>query len=146
MVYSTAERVLIGVHSARDPSDDDWRGWLERVRDAPGDKPNVFVYTAGGAPNSKQRKALFEAAGDRGFRASIVSPSRVALAIGTAISWFYRDLRTFSPAQVDRALGYLELDEHAAEAVLRAARALAQELGMVAAVTELAARGSRRAG
>lgn len=145
MVYGAAERVLIAVHSARDPSDDDWNGWLERVQHAPS-KPKVFVYTAGGAPSGKQRKALFVAAGERGFRAAVVSPSRVALAIGTAIGWFYRDLKTFSPAQLDAALEHLELDQREGDGILRAARALAQELGMVSAVADLTTRGARRAG
>ena len=145
MAHSAAERVLIGVHTARDPSDEDWSGWLERVQQAP-NKPKVFVYTAGGAPNGKQRKALFAAAGERGFRAAVVSPSRVALAIGTAIGWFYRDLKTFSPAQIDAALAHLELDEREGDSVVRAARGLAQELGMVSAVADLTTRGARRAG
>jgi hypothetical protein len=145
MAFSSAERVLIAVHVARDPSDEDWNAWVERVRNAP-TKPDVFVYTPGGAPSSKQRKVLFDAAGQRGFRAAVVSPSRVALAIGTAVSWFYRDLKTFSPAQLDAALAHLGLDENAGEVVLRSARALAQELGMIAAITDLAPRDARRVG
>jgi hypothetical protein len=104
------------------------------------------VYTAGGAPGSKQRKALFEAMAGRAMRVAVVSPSRVALAIGIAVSWFQPDLKTFSPAHLADALAHLKLDSHDAESVLRAARGIAQELGLMQAAIDLATGSKRRAG
>jgi hypothetical protein len=146
MGFQGVGRILICVHTAQNPSDSEWSGYVTFVREQLGRTRGAFVYTAGGAPNSKQRKALFDALGQQSISIAVVSPSRVALAIGVAISWFQPNLKTFSPAQLNQAIAHLKLEPFEADGVLNAARRLTQELGMTQGAMELSAGDQRRTG
>jgi hypothetical protein len=107
------------------------------MQEHPGKSKKGFAYSIGGGPNSKQRKALFVAMGRRHLPVALVSASRVALAIGVAVSWFNSYLKAYAPGQLRSAFNQLELDESEAKEVLRVARGLAKELSISRAAQDL---------
>jgi hypothetical protein len=137
MGFERVAGVLITVHGAQDPTDAEWNAFLEHMHAHSGKNPRGFAYSIGGGPNSKQRKALFAAMGQRHLPVALVSTSRVALAIGVAVSWFNSHLKAYAPAQLRSALRHLSLDERETQEVLRVARQLAKELGIARAAQDL---------
>jgi hypothetical protein len=139
MAFEKSGRVLVMVHGPLAPSAEDWQAMIDFTRPLVETAPVSFIYSAGGAPDSKQRKALVDALGERTIRVALVSQSRVVLAIGVAISWFNPALKTFSPAHLKGAMEHLELSEREAGEVLNVTRLLARQVGVTHVEMDLGA-------
>ncbi len=113
-------RTAVLVHTRDTPGDDEWRTYLAALKarlDQQGKSVVSLVVTEGGGPNTVQRTDMNEALLKDGgsFSTAVVTESRVARGIVTAMSWFNSGIRAFAPKQLDDAIGYLGLDprEHA---------------------------------
>lgn len=107
MAFRVVDQVLVLVHAEQDPSDDEWMEYvLEIKRQGTLLLPQV-VFTAGGRPNSVQRKMLTDVLAGRGMKVAVLSVSTMVRGVVTAISWFNRDIRAFDPSELHRALDYL---------------------------------------
>jgi hypothetical protein len=138
MAFEMVGRVVIAVHTAQDPSDAEWSGYLALLSQVLQPSSCTFVYTSGGAPNSKQRKALAHTLRGRDLPISVVTPARVSRAVGVAISWFNPNIRMFSPGHISAAITHLKLTDREAVDVPRTARQLAKSLGIHRALLDLA--------
>jgi hypothetical protein len=145
MAFERSGRVLVMVHGPMAPSAEDWQAMIDYSRPFVETDSVGFIYSAGGAPDSKQRKVLFDSLGQRTIRVALVSPSRVVLAIGVAVSWFNRAFKTFSPAHLKGAMEHLELSEREAAEVLDVTRLLARQVGIAHAERDLGAEELREA-
>ncbi len=135
--YEKVGGIVVCVHTAQEPNDSEWTGYLAFLQQHEGACDSVFVYSAGGAPNFKQRRAMAEGTLGRVLFASVVTSSRVTRAIGVAVSWFNPHVRMFAPGSLSGALAYLKLGPRQSSDVLYSARQLARALRIARADLEL---------
>ncbi len=125
-------RLVILVHSKDAPSDAEWkvytddmRKWCQQIR-------GILVLSEGGGPNGVQRGELEAALGNDTFKAktAVVTLSRIARGIVTAISWFSPTIKAFSTLQIPSALEYLEIPTKSHDGVTLAIKGLRQQLDL----------------
>ncbi|HET9933341.1 MAG TPA: hypothetical protein VFQ35_21700 [Polyangiaceae bacterium] len=130
----TAKRVrnvLIYVHSATAPDDDDWDQVLSFYGAATADaKVCTLVYTEGGAPNAAQRARLNARLGPGIVRIAVLTPSAIARAAGTAVTWFRPHVRVFGQHDFDRAMDHLEISPEGRQEIRDALQDMKRTLGL----------------
>lgn len=121
MSMCRVDRVLLAVHWAAPPSDDEWDRWIELTCDQPGAVVRALVeaYDEVG-PNAKQRKALADRirVSGRDVRSAILTDSVIVRGIVTAIAWLSVSLRAFATNQHHPAASYLELTDSELDSAL----------------------------
>jgi hypothetical protein len=123
-----ADEVALAVHTKVEPSDAEWKDWLAVVRQIPLEKLSVLVFTDGGGPNTLQRASWNALLAGAQPRIAVVSTSTVVRGIVTAISWFNRGVRQFSPGDTVTAFRHVGVDGRNAEHMLAEANQLALHL------------------
>ncbi|MEM7157467.1 MAG: STAS/SEC14 domain-containing protein [Myxococcota bacterium] len=112
---STAKNILFErhqdwvllVHGADPPNDDEWARYADVLRDAANSSGRgLLALTDGVGPNALQRKQV----SDVKMRGAIVTLSRVARGIVTALGWVGVEIKAFPPEDLEDALDYLEID------------------------------------
>ncbi len=126
MLFRDVGPLVVSVHSARAPSDEDWYEYLELCcRKMMGERIGVLVVTAGGGPTAKQRLAVRELLREGPVLTAVVTnPSRVREV--TAMGWFNPGIRTFT--SLGDALTCLRIDAPMAERVFHEVRTMQREL------------------
>jgi hypothetical protein len=114
MLFERVRNVLVLVHGAENPSEDEWNSYVRFVHDAQlsaTPMTGLFVTTHGGAPNAVQRKSITEAAGPGDPVICVCTDSVIARGVLTAIGWIYHaPMHAFRLDEVDRALEALKVD------------------------------------
>ena len=136
-LFDKVGRVVVAAHTEKDPSDLAWQEYVGFLRVNDGTCDRIFVYTVGGGPNGKQRKALEQFMSGKSQHIAVVTPSRVSRAIGTAISWFNPHIQVFSPGYLHDAMAHLRLGSQEAVDVVRATLELAKRLAIARAAVDL---------
>jgi hypothetical protein len=108
--------VHVALHNRSFPEDAEWQKLCDELAALLGElggaeRLRALVVTDGGAPTSKQRSVLRTAANDTRVKAALVTSSRLALGIGTAIGWINTSLKSFAPKDFAKAVRYLDLPE-----------------------------------
>lgn len=123
--------VLLVVHGHEPPTDEEWEAYLGQVKlvVATG-RPRAIAVTEGGAPSLSQRTQLNRIL--RGTRAvgAVVSESSLVRGIVTALSWFNRGVRSFSPDALDDACAHLGLSDAQVHQLRGRLDALRESLGL----------------
>lgn len=103
-------RLVVTVHTAAVPSDEDWNAYMAQV-DAylPLEDQRVLVVSAGGGPNGKQRKMMVDALNGARVPVAIITTSLLMRGAGVAVSWFNPSLKVLGPEDLDAAVEYLGL-------------------------------------
>ncbi len=131
MKTEIVDGVLLVVHGHEPPSDDEWEAYLAQVKlvVATG-RPRAMAVTEGGAPSLSQRTQLNRIL--RGTRAigAVVSDSGFVRGIVTALSWFNRGVRSFSPEDFEAACAHLELSDAQLHGLRSRLDALRDSLGL----------------
>ncbi len=110
MVWRRMGRLVLTVHSAKEPAENDWGRFLsEACQFDPLQEQRVLVVSAGGAPNPAQRRRLVEVLNGARPLTAVLTPSWLVRGAGTAVSWFNPNLRVFSPRESREANEYLQL-------------------------------------
>ena len=113
MAFRLIGRIFVIVHTEDAPSAEDFQALLTFIRnDFTLADRRCLVVTPGPAPSAKQREAMNNALREKGLQSStvaIVTPSAVARGAVTALSWFNRNIRSFPPQEMHKALEYLEM-------------------------------------
>jgi len=117
------------------PRDAEWTEWVEfiTVNSTPGMKPRILVVTDGGAPSAAQRAALNDVTEQykSEVKVAVVTESTMARGALTALSWFAANVyRPFSPAEVDKALQYLDLPPSKGSEIKGMVRVMQRKLGL----------------
>jgi hypothetical protein len=131
MAKAITGRLIVCVHSADAPSDAEWDVILGMFGAAADLRMvRVLVFTLGGAPNARQRSKLNSLVGSERPRIAVLTPSAIARAAGTAISWFIPTLKMFDTDELDSALGHLDATRLDRDALTRTLSELRRELGV----------------
>jgi hypothetical protein len=117
--------VLIALHGRSMPSDEEWRRYFEAGKQlyAPGadlSRVRALNLTDGGAPSARQREQIREHMGDRELYWAIVTTSRFARGVATALGWFYPRFKAFAPQDFHRATRFLGIPEGEVESLWEA--------------------------
>lgn len=127
-------KTAVLVHSRDNPTNEEWRSYLTamvgHMEARNGDLVSLIV-TDGGGPNTVQRTDMNEMlVKGRSINTAVVTESRAARGIVTALGWFNAGIRAFSPARLDDALSYLGLDGTESGRVLETVDRLRAELDL----------------
>lgn len=120
IAFDQLDSAYVLVIGQANPRDAEWAEWVEfvTVNSTPGMKPRIVVVTEGGAPSAAQRAALSDVteAYKSEVKVAVLTESTMARGALTALSWFAANVyRPFAPADIDKALHYLDLTAKAAE-------------------------------
>lgn len=136
MVFKIVGNVHIVLHGASDPKDEDWRLYMNAVReearkmtDADFAKIRTLVFSAGGGPTAKHRKEINEFLGGRVTPVAIVTSSTIMRGVVTALQWFNPLVRAFPPEDVVGALDFLKTSSAEANVVWFEAKKLQSSFG-----------------
>jgi hypothetical protein len=133
MVCRAVGTLVVSVHSAQAPTEEEWSAYLALCRTVQGRGfQGVLVVTAGGGPNTKQRKTTREVFGEGPVPTAVVSDAHVIRGIVTAFSWFNKGIRAFAfnqGAGLSDALKYLDVEGALADRVLLQLTEMHRELG-----------------
>lgn len=141
MAWASKGGVLVGVHSKRNPTAEEWEAYsldVEQLLARDGLRA-VLIVTAGGGPNPAQRSRIAKIAGLAPIPTAVVSEAFAVRGIVTALSWLGKDICAFGPNDVERAIGHLGVEDGAATA-------LHQEVSRLQALLDLAHSGQRARG
>ncbi|HYD42420.1 MAG TPA: hypothetical protein VEB43_16445 [Anaeromyxobacter sp.] len=129
VAFAVRGDVLLAVFGEGTPEDAEWEAYLAAYQTIPAGQAKVISFTRGGGPNSSQRMRLQEILQGRAQRCAVITRSRIARAIVSALAWFNPDVRAFAPERLDDALGFLDTPVAARAELLRRADELEAELG-----------------
>ena len=119
MAFKVIDRLFIVVYGAADPTDEEWRGYLELVERHGIDRTMQLVCTDGGGPTSAQGRRLNALLDGRTVPVAIVSSSARVRGTVTTLSWFNRRIKAFPPAALHDAIAYLEIPVSRSELIER---------------------------
>lgn len=125
--FTRLDRVVVLVHGVAPPSDEDWAAYLEEAWSLDAVVPGLrtLVLTEGGSPNALQRRSLTTRVRRYGASSSaVVSPARTVRLIVTAFSWFFPEIKFFSPDKLAGAFAYLDLNGEQQDIAIDAALGL----------------------
>lgn len=130
LIQRASPNLVVAVYGNDSPTNDEWSVYLEVVRSmAPGYR--MVVFSSGGGPTTMQRRDLEEITNQQDAAGvAVVTSSRLARGIVTAIRWFNREIKAFEPSHRDDAFKFLSLDEREAKEALRLAKEMAATLGV----------------
>jgi hypothetical protein len=116
LAFGFVSPCFILVQGRNDPTDAEWDRYLEFLQDKLQSRriaPRTVVYSQGGGLTPKQRKRLNEISAPYAadLKVAVVTKSAMTRSIVTALSWFVKGYRAFSPDDLDAALSFLDLGE-----------------------------------
>lgn len=119
--------LMIAVYGTAQPNEAEWKLYIDHMRAL--DEPiKVLICSAGGGPTALQRSTIEELIADRQSTAAVVTASRSARGIVTALSWFKQGIRAFPPNKMVEAMVYLGLEQDEIDHVQARVAALARRL------------------
>lgn len=130
LIRRASPTLTVAVYGDDSPTNEEWGVYLDVVRSMdPGYR--MIVFSGGGGPTTMQRRDLEKITNHQDAAGvAVVTSSRLARGIVTAIRWFNREIKAFEPSQRDEAFKFLSLDEREAKDVLRLAKDMAAQLGI----------------
>jgi hypothetical protein len=111
MAFCECEGYIVVCHCSANPTRDEWEEYLRYVRERVPAVLGTLVMTAGGTPNSGQRKALAGVVGERRPPVAIITDSPIARGAITAFGWLgLTRMKPFAPTSIQDALDYLGVE------------------------------------
>lgn len=130
MVYKFLGNLVVMVHTAQNPTDEELRAYYDELRTKDVSRTRVLVLTDGGGLNASQRKELNEVLSGRPQPCAVVSDNTMVRGIVTALSWFNRSIKSFSPSDTEEAFKYLGIPTSEFAIVWREIKQLRGQLGL----------------
>jgi hypothetical protein len=142
MIHRQIRNVFVCVHSEECPTDVEWNAFLGDCRAVPPSELRVVAFTDGGRPNTVQRTDFAAYCGEAQPLIAVVSGNRIVRGAVTAISWFNKRIKLFSPAAANEALSHVGLNPVEAAQILKLAHQLSAEIdgGIPKAIASAVAR------
>ncbi len=109
MTFKLIDRLFIVVYGAEEVTDEEWTSYLEVVESHGIDRTTQLIFTDGGGPNAAQCMYLNNLLAGRSPPVAVVSASAEIRGVVTALSWFNRKIRAFSPSGLREAIAYLQI-------------------------------------
>jgi arginyl-tRNA--protein-N-Asp/Glu arginylyltransferase len=128
--YTIYQKLLLVMHTKENPSDAEWADYCAFTAKNLPHFTSTIIVTEGGAPNTMQRGQLNDLLEANNFKqkVAVVTISRLARGIVTALSWYNPNIKAFSPTQIPAALDHVEFPRAHHEGVMKEIRALRQKL------------------
>jgi hypothetical protein len=131
MLWRREGRFVLTVHSAKEPTESEWRAYLAQAGDhRPLEDQRILVLSAGGAPTAVQRREMVSFLDGAQTPTAIVTGSWIMRGAGTAVSWFNPSLRVFGPRAASSAMDYLGLTGGERRLADRLIREFQRDLGI----------------
>jgi hypothetical protein len=121
--------VLIALHNREHPTPGEWEAYLATARtlfdeDARRQRVRVLAISDGGGPTARQRTQAADVAAGRALPWALISGSRFARGIGTAMSWLIGGFKAFAPHELRQSLHHLEVPHGETADLVRVVREL----------------------
>jgi hypothetical protein len=129
LLWSYSGRTIVIVHPERPPSDVRWDAMLEESLARP-EIDRVLVYSAGGAPNSKQSVRLTDALRQRDARVSVLTASTKVRVATLALRLFRPEIHFFRPTELKPAFDHLGATPEERAELVRVLEELKGQLGL----------------
>lgn len=108
MVHLAVGDLLIAVHRAEPPTDDEWAAYTQSVRQIDKDRLRTLIFTDGGAPTGAQRERLNEALEGKPALTAVISSSSMVRGVVNAINGSINSkIKAFSPEAARQAFHHL---------------------------------------
>jgi hypothetical protein len=115
MVHTTwrgSLTVLIAVHGRSLPADAEWQLYFDEAArlfgpGADASRARILAITDGGAPSSRQREQLRAFLREREIWWTVITTSRFARGVTTALGWFFPRFKIYAPQDFARAAEFL---------------------------------------
>lgn len=111
-VFRTFGEYMVVLHSGHAPTDEEWSALLAAFASCELPSLRVLVFTYGGAPNARQRASINDVLAGHAPKIAIMTPSALARAVGTAMTWFNPNLSLFGADQLTDVMAHLGAPEH----------------------------------
>ncbi|MCH9686671.1 MAG: hypothetical protein K0V04_34885 [Deltaproteobacteria bacterium] len=124
ILFERHGKLILLVHGRIAPTKEEWAQYVTFLQEAAEQDVNgLLVLTDGVGPDSTQRRMVSSIE----LRTAVVTHSRIARGIVTALSWMGANIQAFALTQIDDSLGFLNVpaDDHLAIARRLAAMRLA---------------------
>lgn len=130
LIRRASPTLAVAVYGDDSPSNEDWPGYLDVMRSLDHGY-RMIIFSSGGGPTTMQRRDLEKVTeGQDTARVAVVTLSRLARGIVTAIRWFNREIKAFEPSEREDAFTFLALSKEERDSVLTLAKDMAKELGV----------------
>jgi hypothetical protein len=106
--FVTDDRMVM-LHTEVEPTNEEWDGYLSRLKGKRASTLGLLVFTSGGAPNAVQRTKLNDWIGKDSYARAVLSDSMLVRGVITALAWFDPAIKAFSPSQLEEAYVYLKV-------------------------------------
>ncbi len=131
------EQWVLLAHGADAPTPGEWEQYVAYLKNASEDENThslLVLSPEGVGPDSVQRKMI----AGIDLRTAVLTPSRLARGIATALSWFGVNIKAFTPVQYEEACDYLDVksDQDQLELLQRLASMRLELAGQDPAQTE----------
>jgi hypothetical protein len=133
--------VIVAVHTVGEPSNEEWEDYIRIVLHAArlfGEDMAVvrqILVTDGGGPNPAQRAAIVKATehirGAPSVPRAVISSSKFVRGIVTALNWLDRNVKLFTPEEVDQAIAFLGLEPAIVTEVWEQLSIIDEEMGPI---------------
>jgi hypothetical protein len=112
-LWRTVGRVCVAVHTASEPTDEEWDGYLAGMKRFPRVREvRVLILSHGGGPSGVQRQKLQRQAGTHSPPVAILTASGVRMrGISTVLKWFNEHVAVFEESQLNAACDHLGLSK-----------------------------------
>jgi hypothetical protein len=130
MVIKVIDQLFVVVYGTEDPSDAEWRGYLDLLKRHGIERTRQLIFTDGGEPNATQRHQLNDLLAGRALPVAVISTSPRVRATVEALSWFNGKIRAFPAGRLPDALEYLEVPASRTDLIEREIRRLRSSLGL----------------
>ena len=122
-------RIVVLCEGRGEPSTQEWDGYLGLLRQQlRSGGLRVFVYSAGGRPSRAQQQQLMQLTGDHDLQVAVVSASMALRFVVSVFALIHRDIRLFTPAQLDQAFAHIRCSAEEVAAVRAAVERLKRVL------------------
>lgn len=127
-VWRGTPPTLVALNDRQHPTTAEWDACLATARALLGAGESTplraLAISDGGGPTSRQRAQAAEVAAGHELRWALISSSRFARGIGSALSWLVGGFRAFAPHELRQTLYYLAVPPAEAPDLLRMVRSL----------------------
>lgn len=133
MLFRNVGNVLVAVHTAAPPDDQEWEAYVQFGKKLPPTCRRTLVISKGGGPNAKQRKyANDEFLNHVTLTVAVVNDSTMVRGIVTAMGWFNSLIKPFPNTDqgIQDALKYLNVQGKDVGLVVTEVQKMKAELGI----------------
>lgn len=126
--FKLVGNLLISVYTENAPANEDADAAAAAFKDMTFDRLRALTFTKGGTHTAAQRKTLHDILGGRELRTAVVTDVPMVRGVVTAVSWFNKSVKAFTPTGWKDAFLYLDIPSSQFERTWEHIHALEREI------------------